>query len=116
MFCRWEFTKLLTKIRKIFLNFKPKNLQINKAKSTFLKQISLKSDINYCNNYKIPIFHEKLRCKSNLKLLKILRICVRSFVNSHPGEPSSSILAFGISELMLNANLFGAVRGHSNKT
>ncbi len=58
----WEFTKLLTKIRKIFLNFKPKNLQINKAKSTFLKQISLKSDINYCNNHKIPIFHEKLRC------------------------------------------------------
>ena len=80
----WQFTKLLTQILNIFHNFKPKNLQIIKTKSTFLRQISLKGDINYCNNHKIPIFHEKLRWKSNLKLRKILWICVRSFVNSHP--------------------------------
>jgi hypothetical protein len=31
------------------------NLEIIKAKE-ILKQISLKGDINYCNNHKLPIF------------------------------------------------------------
>jgi len=58
-------------------------------------QISLKVDVNYFKNYKWSIFHEWLRCKSIWKLWKILRICVRSFVNLHPGSVS---LRFRISQ------------------
>jgi len=49
--------------------------------------MSLKDDVNYFLNYllpKVPIFYEYLLRKSTLKLRKILQICVRSFVNSHP--------------------------------
>ncbi len=45
----------------------------------FLKQISFKGDVNYCMKHKVPFF-----CESTLKVQKILRIFVRSFVNSHP--------------------------------
>jgi len=51
----------------------------------FLKQISLKGDVNYCINNKVPIFYEQLLHKSTLKLRKILKICQRSFVNPTPG-------------------------------
>jgi len=50
----------------------------------FLKQISLKGDFNYFINNKVPIFYEWLLRKSTSKLRKILRICLRSFVNPHP--------------------------------
>jgi hypothetical protein len=52
--------------------------------SSFGKQISENGDINYSINHKIPNVYEYLLNKSILKLRKILRICVRSFVNSHP--------------------------------
>jgi len=50
----------------------------------FLKQISLKGDVNYCKNHKVSFFYEQLLHKSTFKLLKILWICLRSFVNFHP--------------------------------
>ncbi len=34
--------------------------------------------------HKIRIFNGELLCKRNLKLQKLLWICERSFVNSHP--------------------------------
>jgi len=40
-----------------------------------LKQISLKGDVNYCHNNKLPIFYEYLLRKSTLKLQKTLQIC-----------------------------------------
>jgi len=53
------------------------------------KTASLKGDVNYCINHKIPIFNEN---KSNLKLRKILQICLRSFVNPHPGVNFINVL------------------------
>jgi len=51
----------------------------------FLKEISLKGDVNRCKNHKVPIFYEQLLCKRALELLQIiLQICLRSFVNFHP--------------------------------
>jgi len=64
----WGFTKLLTKICKIFCNFGPSNLNI--IYKYFLKHISLKSDFNYCINHKVPIFFDRILCKSTLKLQK----------------------------------------------
>jgi hypothetical protein len=52
---------------------------------SFLKQISLKGDMHYCIDRKVPIFCECLLHKSKLKLQKILKIYIRSFVNLHSG-------------------------------
>ncbi len=56
------------------------------TKSSFSKQISIKVNVNYCKKHKILIFYGYLLRISTLKLRKILQICVRSFVNSHPVE------------------------------
>ncbi len=47
-------------------------------------QISLQVDVNYCKICNWSIFHDLFCWKNIWKLRKILRICVRSFVNSHP--------------------------------
>jgi len=66
----WGFTKLLTQIRKIFVTLGLKILRLFKLKVFFLKQISLKGDVNYCINHKVSISYEKLLHKSTLKLQK----------------------------------------------
>ncbi len=59
-------------------------IDITMTKSSFKADI-IKGDVNYCINHKTLIFFEKLLSKSTLKLKKILQICLRSLVNSHPG-------------------------------
>ncbi len=43
-----------------------------------------KVNVNYCINHKVPKFYELLLHKSTSNLRKILQICLRGFVNSHP--------------------------------
>ncbi len=45
-------------ICKIFCIFGPQNLEIIYAYKVLFKQISLKGDVNYCINHKVPIFYE----------------------------------------------------------
>ncbi len=61
--------------------------KIYKVKSLYYFQISLKGDVNYCL---VPIFYEQLLRKSTLRLQKILRFCLRSFVNPHPYPKSET--------------------------
>jgi len=61
-----------------------------------LKQISLKCNVDYCKTHKILIFNGELLCKSNLKLQKILRICVKSFVNFYPDSYFSFFVWFKV--------------------
>jgi len=52
----WEFTKL-SKFVRFFVTLGLKILRLFRLKVLF-KQISLKSDVNYCINHKVPIFYE----------------------------------------------------------
>ncbi len=79
-----RFTELLRQIHKIFVTWALKSWDKQGLKM-FLKQISIKVNVNYCKERKLLIFYGWLLCKSNLKLQKILWICLRSFVNSHLG-------------------------------
>jgi len=57
-----------------FLNFGPLKSWDYLGLKYFLKQISLKGDVNYsCINHEVPIFYEKQLHKSTLKLWKILQ-------------------------------------------
>jgi hypothetical protein len=48
----------------IFLTLSPKILNIFEIKSSFLRQISFKVDVNYYANHKLLFFYEKLLRKS----------------------------------------------------
>ncbi len=50
----------------------------------FLKQISLKVDVNYYKNRKLPIFHELVLSKSISKLCNFYKVTLISLVNVDP--------------------------------
>jgi len=73
----------LRKFVGFFLTLHLKILRVLRLKVLFEADI-IKGWCVYCINHKVPICYDQQLCKSILKLQKILRICLRSFVNSHP--------------------------------
>ena len=67
----------------IFVTLDLKILGRLRLKVYFLKEITLKVDVNYSKNDKYYLFY-KLPRKSISKLGKSYKIFLRTFVNSHP--------------------------------